>query len=688
MQKSYINTASDNWYRSIIEDTALFPFSFTYNNVNYNGFDKSFELISKDTECKGSKEAVTFVWKKDEVLQITLICTHNFSYGETEWIVWFENIGNKNSGVLFDVKSVINFEGETPLLKGVLGDHINYYKPYCHNLKEIVHFETPEPLPTHVVFPYFNLEYGNTGSMLAIGWAGNWSADFSSDGNTTTFVARSTPSICTYLKPGEKIRTALFVKADYTVRDEDYATNYWREWYIKENMPKADKEGNDLLPFSTIFLSADTGLPNSDGSISENYTTYKPSLEKMFSEGIRADFRWLDAGWYSAPDGSSAIAFDHKHDWYYTMGTWEPDKTKWPDKTLLESTDYARENGMKTLLWFSPEMVQDIPNLIKNHGYKQEWVADFGLYNAENHWLKWNLNLMGNEDCYNWTASRIKKVLLENKIEMYREDVNLEYGRHLKLQDRVEGPNRIGITELKQVAAHYRLLDEMIETTTSFGGCAFVDCCAGGGGRNDIESLRRGVPILRSDRDRTSTDLRLSITSSLSKWIPFNGSCVRAKKWETDVQGFTDKYIFRASLLPILNIDGQFVYQTDKSQFEFIRNGIAEWKKVSPYLLKEFYTHTKWQKEGETNVFVAFSYYDSENKDGVLLAFRQEKCTEDTLVINLPYVKENEICTITDEDTKESVSFTKHEIDSGKLKLFFSQPRTARILWVKVKNNE
>ena len=237
MKRNYINVNSDKWYKNITENTEKFPFSFTYGNVNYNGFSKeNFELVDKTAVKENAKETTTFIFKKDDVLQITLICTHNFNFGETEWTVWFENVGNKNSEVLFDVKSVIEFEGETPLLKGILGDHINYYKPYCYDLKETVHFETNEPLPTHVVFPYFNLEYGNNGSMLAIGWAGNWSADFTSDGNKTTFVARSTPNICTYLKPGEKVRTALFVKADYTVRNEDYATNYWREWFIKENL--------------------------------------------------------------------------------------------------------------------------------------------------------------------------------------------------------------------------------------------------------------------------------------------------------------------------------------------------------------------------------------------------------------------------------------------------------------------
>ena len=58
----------------------------------------------------------------------------------------------------------------------------------------------------------------------------------------------------------------------------------------------------------------------------------------------------MDAGWYIAPDLGSAEPLVKGHDCWDTVGTWEFDPKKWPGKTFLESTDYAREHGMKTLL--------------------------------------------------------------------------------------------------------------------------------------------------------------------------------------------------------------------------------------------------------------------------------------------------------------------------------------------------
>ena len=49
------------------------------------------------------------------------------------------------------------------------------------------------------------------------------------------------------------------------------------------------------------------------------------------------------------------------------------------------------------------------------------------------------------------------------------------------------------------------------------GKYTYVDSCASGGGRNDLESMRRGVPFLRSDSDRTTAAIRLAMTSSFSK---------------------------------------------------------------------------------------------------------------------------------------------------------------------------
>ncbi|MBQ2732692.1 MAG: alpha-galactosidase [Clostridia bacterium] len=671
MKRSYSNKQADKAYTELCTDLSQLPFSFVYGDRLYRGFDKRL-FTEKEvlTESSDGKETRTFTLQLESSLTVRLILSHYFTHGVTEWTVWFENRSEENSKVIEDARTELCFEGAYPTLKGIKGDHGNQYMPYSIDLQNnYIEFSSDSGRATHVNFPYFDLEYGKGGAMLAIGWAGTWTASFSSDGEKTVYTASSVNGLKTYLKPGESIRTALFVLAPYTVRSEHYATNFWRSWFIEHNLPRADAEGTRLAPFSTCCLMHDTGLPNSDGSISERYTTWRPSLEKMISEGVKTDFRWFDAGWYIAPDKTSAESYVKGHDWWDTVGTWELDPAKWPANTFRESTDFARENGMKTLVWFEPERVTFPEELAKNFGYNIDWAIRVeGERTVSNN--------IGDPECLKWTTERVCRMLRDNRVEMYREDNNCNAAKLWRHLDAAEGADRRGITECRFICGHYKMWDDIIACTLSYGGCGFVDSCASGGGRNDLESMRRGVPLLRSDSDRTSSSLRLSMTSSFNKWIPFCGANTREKAKQLDPKGVSDKYVWRASYLPILNVDSQFVYAEEKD-FEMLRFGINEWKRVAPYLLCEFYTLTPWHKESDKNSFTAYCFYDPEKESGALLAFRQEACAKDTLRVMLPFADEDERYTLTDEDSGETV------ITGRCTDITLDAPRSARLLWLK-----
>nr|MCR5264525.1 alpha-galactosidase [Clostridiales bacterium] len=600
----FINKRSDEAYSLLSGDPSVLPFSFRYRGREYSGLGgEGFDQIGHRRHEKENWTDDIYDYSLSGELTVSLKLTHYPKYGVTEWTVWFINKSDADTGIISDAKTTLKFKGGAPVVSGILGDHQNQYRPYEHPLEgDPLTFVSESGRPTHINFPYFNLEYGDEGCMLAIGWAGTWTADFRTENGVTTVTLNSTNGLNTILHPGESIRTALFVTVPYAVRDRDYATNLWREWFIKCSMPKADKEGNDVKPFSASCLSGDTGIPNSDGSISERYFTWYPSLKKIIDEGIDIDFRWFDAGWYTAPDGGSPTS-----DWWGTVGTWELDKIKWPGKTFLESTDFARAHGMKTLMWFEPERTTDVDSMVRNTGYKREWAI-------EREGMGGVVNNIGDKDCLAWTTERVCKVLRENKVEMYREDNNFNPAPLWNELDAEEGENRKGITECHVVENHYQMWDDIIECTKSFGGCGFVDSCASGGGRNDLESLRRGIPLLRSDADRTTTSLRLSMSYGFNKWVPFCGALTSDQNEQLSTEGIIDVYSLRASYLPVLNVSSRYRFEKRKERFEILRFGIGEWKKVNPYLLKDFYTHTPWHSEQDRSGFTAFSYIDPDRE--------------------------------------------------------------------------
>lgn len=661
------NANAGSEYDGYVADLGTLPFSFVYDGVAYTGFPAEvFGQVAHRHAAEGKKEVHVFVLKAGD-LQVTVDTARYPGHGAYEWTVWFENTGTRNSGVIRNVRVADRMlDGERPVLKGILGDHQNQYRPYARALdEEPVQFRSDNGRPTHIWFPYCNLEHGDGGTLMAIGWGGTWEAQFTSDGHGHTHVvAGSTNDLCTYLKPGERIRTALMAFLPYRGRDEAHATNVWRRWFLDCNLPRLNAQGDPVRPFSTTWLAGDTGIPNSDGSISERHFTWKPSLEKMFGEGIRMGYRWFDAGWYFAPDGSTV-----ESDWFGTVGTWELDTVKWPGNSFRESVDFAHAHGTKTLVWFEPERVTHVDDMVRNWGYQREWAVDCGRFSVNN---------IGNEECFQWTLSRILSFLDRYGVDMYREDSNFDPRTAWNTLSAREGENRAGIAENRAIVAHYRLWDSIIAHCARTGKDTFVDSCASGGGRNDLESLRRGIPLLRSDADRTTTALRLSMGTAFSRWVPFQGAlCVEQEK-QLAVDGKRDAYIFRASYNPILNLSAQWV-QDPNTDFDMIRFGLREWDAVKDYLLKDFHLLTPWNGPTDRTHWTSYLYFDPETDSGVLFAFRMEEAAEPSLSHRLTMLNPQRRYRLRDADRGELGVFGGDELARG-YTVTHAQPRGAALI--------
>lgn len=630
--------------------SSRFPFEFTYNGKSYKGY-----------------EGVI-----DGTLKVSVVSDAHPEYGQSEYTVWFENVGSEPSGILEQVYAIRkDFKGSAPVLRGSLGDHENYYAQYERDLareREIT-FTSTEGRATHVVFPYFDLVHGGGGTRIALGWAGTWEATFQTRGNVTTLTARTNLGLKTQLLPGEKVRTGLVVLLDYPGREEYEGVNLWRRWFMEYNLPKADAQGHSLQPLWTTCFASDTGLPNSDGSISENYYTWQRTLTKLEHEHMLPDFRWFDAGWYTDPSGQTV-----RTDWWGTIGSWEPDPVKWPDGSLRASNEACHQLGVKVLTWFEPERVTHVEDLARNYGYKVEWGIKTDRCITSN---------IGDPECLKWTLDRITRMLSENAVDMYREDNNSDPAAAWKILDARDAQKyhlvREGINENKCIQGHYALWDGIISFCAANGKCTFLDSCASGGGRNDIESLRRSIPLMRSDYDRTTTAMRLSQSSGFNKWVPFHGSSTKDTEGQLEDSSTTpDVYVTRASLLPVWNVSGAYSHNPDLNFDEYRRN-LDIWRKNSHLLTKDFYHLSKWHSPTDTSGWTVFAYNDPKTKEGILLAFRQETCKEGEMLVRIPFADVKGSYTLKDEDTQKSMTYSGKQLLEG-LKLRLDQPRSSLLL--------
>ena len=638
-------------------DKSKLPFTFVYGGKSYHGLAGVRNCVHKvfdDGEWLRG-EFTALIERKLKVTVKTAFCKE---FGQAEYTVWFENTGKSNTKPLCGVYALnTSFSGGKPVLRGCMGDHDQFYSAYENDLlKGDTYFRSEGGRATHIVFPYFDLVCGNGGTLMALGWAGTWDALFSAHDGKTFVRAKTCIRLNTVLLPGEKVRTGLVVMLPYKGRDADGATNLWREWYMKYNLPR-DGEGKMLKPFSTSFFAYDTGLPNSDGSISERYFTWKPTLDKLVKENMLTDFRWFDAGWYYDPAGNTV-----EEDWWGTIGSWEIDRVKWPGDSLRESNDACHDLGMKVFMWFEPERVTHVDDLCRNYGYKEEWGITKERSVVTNN--------IGDEECLKWTLNRVTKALEESGVDMYREDNNSDPAYSWKWLDRRDaakyGVRREGINENKCICGHYALWDGIIGYCRTHGKCTYVDSCASGGGRNDIESMRRGFPMMRSDYDRMMSGMRLSQTSTFCKWIPFHGSTTKESDSmvkPTEGRG-VDRYVARASYLPIYNISEAFT-QNKELDYDLMRGNFNEWKSVRHLLTKDFYALTPWRHSSSTGSWTVFAYDDPDAGESIVLAFRQESAEAERYRIKLPFAEKGKSYSVTDADSGETVLKSGEELLSG-----------------------
>lgn len=661
-------------YQSLFENQSDFPVSLDYGSKSFRGFDPAcFREISRSEKHERNGVVTTRVFMLDEI-RITLETGFYEKYDAYDWRIFFTNTGTSQSHVFRNVSAAdLSFTGAAPRVKGILGDYDNDYRPYDYDLScDPVNFVSSGGRSCHGFFPYFNLETDDGSAMLAIGWGGTWSADFiySGEKNSTRFKGTGCINFASYLKPGETFRTPLMGVVRTFTRDEDEATNAWRRWVVECNLPE-ERPGVSLRPYSTTCCAFDVESSikyKTDGSTCENHTTWRKTMEEKHRNGVETDIHWFDAGWYISPKGETI-----EKDWWGNVGTWTLDHFKWPGNTFDEYVQFEKQRGTMFMVWFEPDRVTHIPDLVKNFGYKAEWsVRDRTGPSV--------LNNLAIPECLEWTAGKVIGFMNEHDIDIYREDCNFDFIILWGSLDRRQGANRNGISENLFMQAHYELWDRIIANNVAHGRPGFVDSCASGGGRNDLETVRRSVPVNRSDADRNLLPLRLSMSTTFPKWLPYGGNV--CKEGSNVVDSAFDIYISRCSYSEIYDLQLNFYMDREILDYDAIHQGLKEWKEISRYLLKDFYVLTPYHGVLDDNNWTAYMYYDRDDDSGVIQAFRQAGSGEKEYTLMIKAVDPDKFYSLNDLDGTFSVERVSGKALREGLTLRAENPRTAFVIYI------
>lgn len=611
------------------------PFAFTYGGRHSDELLPGWEFTEASEAIGEGRTRWTRAYSDPGTgLEVRCVSVTYADFPVVEWTVTLRNAGTTDTPLIEGLQGLDSRFGPRVQDGFVLHHNVgspcqpNDYQPLETPLGPVVHkrIGAAGGRPTNGDLCYFNLEWPGAGVIIALGWPGQWAAHFLREDGAGVRVVAGQEQTHFVLHPGEQVRTPLVVLLFWEGGDWIRAQNLWRRWMMAHSMP--DVGGKPIethygVCFSNLQPLADEELLG---------------LATVAERELPIEYYFLDAGWY--PDRGG---------WWNT-GTWEVDRERFPNG-VREVMDRAHASGMKTVLWFEPERCVSGTWLTENH---PEWVlggADGGLLN------------LGNAEAWAWAVERFSGLIESEGVDVYRQDYNIDPLSYWRAND---AENRQGITENHYVTGYLAYWDELRRRHPGM----YIDSCASGGRRNDLETLRRAVPLLRSDYFVDPTTQQAQ-TMGIALWMPYFGSG----------QGPEDEYFIRSGYFPASRTGWN--PNDPPASFEVLRRLIAECAEVQRCMDGDFYPLTPWSLE-ET-VWAAWQWHRSGTEEGVVQAFRRAECPEQSLVLKLRGLDPGRVYLIRNADGGPDAECTGQELMETGLRVVAPRPRQAVVLMYSAK---
>jgi alpha-galactosidase len=576
------------------------PISFVLDGKPIHGIPPAWRPVVSRTVIDRTRSETDFEGADPTTgLQVRVECTEYKDFPVTEWVAWFSNEGREATPIIREVLALDGeFQGSKPVLYSNNGDFYSEtgYTPTEKPLDQgaALSFAPNGGRPSDGAFPYYRLMFEKWGLSLAIGWPAQWAIHFEAvtDGVQVRAGQQKTNL---RLRPGEGIRTPRMTVLAWS-GDASRAANLWRRWYLAHMLPRPN--GQPLKPLLAV-AATDEGEEFTRAT-GENQLRY---MEKFKRLGFDFDIWWIDAGWYPCAGH-----------WPNT-GTWEPDPARFPHG-FKPVSDLATRNGAGLLVWFEPERVRQGTELSREH---PEWLLT--LPGNQNSLLN-----LGNPECRAWLTEHVCRLIKENGIKVYRQDFNfepLEYWRKNEAEDRQ------GMNENLHVQGYLKYWDDLLARNPGL----WIDSCSSGGRRNDLETMRRAVPLHYSDYGYGFHAVKLSFHQTLFEWLPYFKDVTLS--WDKVEPGRFDKqvdaYSYHCAMAPMLALGLDI--KRDDYDFAESRKMIAVWRRAAGLILYgDYYPHTPFRRSPDQ--WVAWQFDSPEQGYGFVQAIRLPAAQEETLTIH------------------------------------------------------
>jgi alpha-galactosidase len=570
-------------------------------------------------------------------LRVQAECFTDFS--AVEWVVSLANHGTTNTPILENIQALddvlpVPISGEATLhwAKGGVAS-FDDFAPETTALKagQKRRFQPGGGRSSNQVLPFFNLQGAEGGVIAAVGWSGEWAAEFACENGGQVSLKAGLARTHLRLLPGETIRTPRMLLLFYQ-GDRWRGQNLLRQFILAHHRPLRGGQP----------LQAPITCGNWGGTRAE---VHLDNIRKFIQHQLPIEYYWIDAEWYG------------QGNWAANVGNWRVKPDLYP-AGFKPLSDVLKASGRELMLWFEPERVMKGTEWYKEH---RNWMLDTGGDTVL-------LNL-GNTQACRFVTDFISDRVVEFGLGCYRQDFNMD---PLPYWQAADAPDRQGMAESKHIEGLYAFWDGLLKRHPNL----LIDNCASGGRRIDLETVGRATPFWRTDGPRDAIAHQCH-TYGLMPWVPLSAT-------SQDREG--DDYEFRSSMCSALCInwahsgDGPCERLPENFPFAWAKTALDQYLELRQYYYGDYYPLTGYSQA--TDAWMAYQLDGPAPGKGLVVALRRPDSPYLSARFILHELDARASYRVTNLDTKQQVTSSGTELLNKGLEVVLQkQPDSALLLY-------
>ncbi len=555
------------------------PFSFAYEGLSSDGLLTKWAV----TRASPSPGRTIRTWTDPAGrLKVTCEVTHAEGYPAADWVLWFENVGAKDTGLIENVQAldlVLNspLSGASPYrlyeTKGGPASPADFEPSVVGvSRKEPRSMDAGHGRSSSKNFPFFKVETGRGSVIVTVGWSGMWKADLSCPEDRLLHMTAGLERTRFVLHPGERVRSPRILTL-FWAGDTWDANARFRELIHRDYAAKRGGQAPLPIPFCNTCFTRGGGWLNE--CTAENQISLINAYAAVGLEALLTDAGWFEGGW---PAGA---------------GNWTPRKDAYPEG-MAPVAAAAKAKGMIYGLWYEPERVVRGTWL---HRERPEWLLHSQAGEQDTYLLNFGL-----PEVREYFFNIVRDFMTLPGFRVYRQDFNMDPLPYWRFSD---APDRVGITEMKYIEGLYSYWDALAAAWPD----SLREECASGGNRIDLETVRRMHLHQKTDYwfDNEADQAALW---GLSQYLPNNSVVAHLNRM--------DDYSFHSTMASSLCLG----WIADADNFDQARGRalLARYHAVKHLLVGAWYPVLGYSR-GPAD-WTGSQYHRADLSEGLILVFR------------------------------------------------------------------